>query len=241
MVTDIVKRAKIEPIVFYNRYKNLDEFYAEFVKDYDNWISDLLRDFLKNIGSEEGYSNIIERLMNALMSDNIMTELLRWEIAEGNHITERTSRLREQGVSELIESCKAIYSREDIDLIAITAVIVAGIYYLVLHKDRAPFVGIDINTPSGKHRIINTIRTISAMMFHSGDNARLSSGGKEEVEIYRQNFENACRERIQADFREHVEDLMRARQSAQRQQIAAKMREEGIPEDVIARCTSTDA
>ncbi len=30
LVTDIVKRAKIEPIVFYNRYKNLDEFYDTF-------------------------------------------------------------------------------------------------------------------------------------------------------------------------------------------------------------------
>lgn len=34
-VTDIVKRAKIEPIVFYNRYKNLEEFYEGFVKRYD--------------------------------------------------------------------------------------------------------------------------------------------------------------------------------------------------------------
>ena len=33
LVTDIVKRAKIEPVVFYNRYKNLDEFYDTFVKD----------------------------------------------------------------------------------------------------------------------------------------------------------------------------------------------------------------
>ena len=31
LVTDIVKRAKIEPVVFYNRYKNLDEFYDKFV------------------------------------------------------------------------------------------------------------------------------------------------------------------------------------------------------------------
>ena len=39
LVTDIVKRAKIEPIVFYNRYKNLDEFYDKFVKKYDYWLS----------------------------------------------------------------------------------------------------------------------------------------------------------------------------------------------------------
>ena len=86
LVTDIVKRAKIEPIVFYNRYKNLDEFYDEFVKNYDYWLSDLVRDSMEEIGSEEGYSNILEKLLTNLMQEEIMTELLRWEIAEGNHM-----------------------------------------------------------------------------------------------------------------------------------------------------------
>ena len=67
LVTDIVKRAKIEPIVFYNRYKNLDEFYDEFVKNYDYWLSDLVRDSMEEIGSEEGYSNILEKLLTNLM------------------------------------------------------------------------------------------------------------------------------------------------------------------------------
>lgn len=239
LVTDIVKRAKIEPIVFYNRYKNLDEFYGEFVKNYDYWLSDLVRNSVGEIGSEEGYSNLIEKLMTNLMSDDIMTEILRWEIAEGNHITERTSRLRELHALELNNSYANIYNREDTDIAAITALIVAGVYYLVLHKDRSTFAGIDINTLPGKRRILNAIRTLSSMMFGPEETNRLNPANFDEATLaYRRNFETSCRERVESDFRDHVEDLIRARRDADRNRIAACLRSEGIPEDVIERCVN---
>lgn len=237
LVTDIVKRAKIEPIVFYNRYKNLDEFYDEFVKNYDYWLSDLIRDSVEEIGSEEGYSNILEKLLTNLMQEEIMTELLRWEIAEGNHITERTSRLRELHAVELINSYSSIYQREHFDISAITALIVAGIYYLVLHKDRSTFAGIDINTIPGKRRMLKAIRSIASMMFRAEENYRLSIGNADdEAETYRRNYEAACRERVESDFRDHVEDLMEARRIADRKRIAENMRNLGLSEDMIARC-----
>lgn len=239
LVTDIVKRAKIEPIVFYNRYKNLDEFYDEFVKNYDYWLSDLVRDSMEEIGSEEGYSNILEKLLTNLMQEEIMTELLRWEIAEGNHITERTSRLREFHAIELINSYSELYHRENFDIPAITAILVAGIYYLVLHKDRSTFAGIDINTIPGKRRMLRAIRNISSLMFREEENLRLAdASGDEDVETYRRNYEAACRERVESDFRDHVEDLMEARRIADRQRIAENMRAQGIPEDVIEQCVN---
>ncbi|MFH8142426.1 MAG: TetR/AcrR family transcriptional regulator [Muribaculaceae bacterium] len=239
LVTDIVKRAKIEPIVFYNRYKNLDEFYDEFVKNYDYWLSDLVRDSMEEIGSEEGYSNILEKLLTNLMQEEIMTELLRWEIAEGNHITERTSRLRELHAIELINSYSELYHRENFDIPAITAILVAGIYYLVLHKDRSTFAGIDINTIPGKRRMLRAIRNISSLMFREEENLRLAdASGDEDVETYRRNYEAACRERVESDFRDHVEDLMEARRIADRQRIAENMRAQGIPEDVIEQCVN---
>lgn len=239
LVTDIVKRAKIEPIVFYNRYKNLDEFYGEFVKNYDYWLSDLVRDSVEEIGSEEGYSNLIEKLMSNLMSDDIMTEILRWEIAEGNHITERTSRLRELHALELHNSYTNIYNRDDIDVPAITALIVAGVYYLVLHKDRSTFAGIDINTLPGKRRILQAIRSLSAMMFGAEESSRLNpANADEDVQAYRRNFEASCRERVESDFRDHVEDLIKARRAADRDRIAACLRSEGVSEEVIARCVN---
>jgi len=164
LVTDIVKRAKIEPIVFYNRFKNLDEFYDEFVKRYDYWISDLTRSFNPSIDSEKGYVDAIHTLLDALLDDSLMAELLRWEIAEGTTITERTAKLREIDFNAIIsrygQAC-----HNDVDGLAISALIIAGIYFMVLHKDRSTFAGIDLNSTEGKQRIKTSIKQLGNMLY----------------------------------------------------------------------------
>lgn len=237
LVTDIVKRAKIEPVVFYNRYKNLDEFYDTFVKDYDYWLSDLVRDSIENIDSEEAYSNVIEKILNNLLSDEIMTELLRWEVAEGNNITERTARLRTMHAVDIFRNYEEKHADIGIDVTAVSALLVAGIYYMLLHKDRSSMIGIDINQAAGKRRIVNAIREISRLIFQEKENRQTGADG-EDADTSRRRFESSCRERVASDYREQVQELIEARRLADRKTYAERMREQGISDDVIKQILS---
>lgn len=237
LVTDIVKRAKIEPVVFYNRYKNLDEFYDTFVKDYDYWLSDLVRDSIENIDSEEAYSNVIEKILNNLLSDDIMTELLRWEVAEGNNITERTARLRTMHAVDIFRNFEEKHADIGIDVTAVSALLVAGIYYMLLHKDRSSMIGIDINHAAGKRRIVNAIREISRLIFQEKENRQTGVDG-EDADTSRRRFESSCRERVASDYREQVQELIEARRLADRKTYAGRMREQGISDDVIKQILS---
>ncbi len=237
LVTDIVKRAKIEPVVFYNRYKNLDEFYDTFVKDYDYWLSDLVRDSIENIDSEEAYSNVIEKILNNLLSDEIMTELLRWEVAEGNNITERTARLRTMHAVDIFRNYEEKHAGIGIDVTAVSALLVAGIYYMLLHKDRSSMIGIDINQAAGKRRIVNAIREISRLIFQEKENRQTGVDG-EDADTSRRRFESSCRERVASDYREQVQELIEARRLADRKTYAGRMREQGISDDVIKQILS---
>lgn len=237
LVTDIVKRAKIEPVVFYNRYKNLDEFYDTFVKDYDYWLSDLVRDSIENIDSEEAYSNVIEKILNNLLSDDIMTELLRWEVAEGNNITERTARLRTMHAVDIFRNYEEKHAGIGIDVPAVSALLVAGIYYMLLHKDRSSMIGIDINQAAGKRRIVNAIREISRLIFQEKENRQTGVDG-EDADTSRRRFESSCRERVASDYREQVQELIEARRLADRKTYAGRMREQGISDDVIKQILS---
>lgn len=235
MITDIFRNAKIEPVVFYNRYKNLNEFYDEFTRNYENWLTDFLQNNDEKISTEVGYSNLIERLLSTLMGDEVMTELLRWELTENNDITERTLRMREQ---QAIDACRNLQTlHPDMDLTAISALLVGGIYYLVLRRNRGSIVGIDINHSEGKKRIINAIRTIAYQLFHTDLNEQLASGGM-DAQMYRQSFEQACRKRVETDFRDHVESLTTARREADHARIAARLRAEGISDKIIASVLS---
>ena len=237
LVTDIVKRAKIEPVVFYNRSKNLDEFYDTFVKDYDYWLSDLVRDSIENIDSEEAYSNVIEKILNNLLSDDIMTELLRWEVAEGNNITERTARLRTMHAVDIFRNYEEKHAGIGIDVTAVSALLVAGIYYMLLHKDRSSMIGIDINQAAGKRRIVNAIREISRLIFQEKENRQTGVDG-EDADTSRRRFESSCRERVASDYREQVQELIEARRLADRKTYAGRMREQGISDDVIKQILS---
>ena len=165
LVTDIVKRARIEPIVFYNRFKNLNEFYGSFVKRYDYWVSDLLHGFNSDITTPQGYAKALDSLVKALMGDGLMAELLRWEVAEGNEITERTAKLREIDFNSMLEKLGKNATPTQNDVMTISAIIVAGIYFLVLHKDRSHFAGIDLNTPEGRDRLSNAFQQIAKMVY----------------------------------------------------------------------------
>lgn len=168
LVTDIVKKAKIEPIVFYNRYKNLDEFYDEFVKKYDYWLRDFVRNNIKDLDTPEIYGDLLGKLMETLIDDAIMAEILRWEISEGNHITERTARLRELHSQDMLDMAVDFKSDSDADIVAISALLVAGIYFLVLHKDRSTFAGIDLNSSDGKQRVADACHHVGELLFCEG-------------------------------------------------------------------------
>ena len=158
LVTDIIKRAKIEPVVFYKRYNNLEAFLSEFVKNYDYWFSDVLKDLKSPVTSEDGMTEIFQRLLVELNKNSVMLELLRWEVAIGNSTTTRTAMLREIHIMPLVKDFEVLFHDKDVDIAALTALIIGGLYYLSLHKDRSPFSGIDINTQEGLSRIQKAIQ-----------------------------------------------------------------------------------
>ncbi len=91
LVTEIIRKARIEPRVFYNRYKDLDEFYSEFVKGYDYWFSDIAEKAMKSSDDPKTqFVNLMLGLEGALKGKTVMLELLRWEVAEGTETTKRT-------------------------------------------------------------------------------------------------------------------------------------------------------
>ena len=164
LVTELIKKAKIEPLVFYNRYDNLSEFYDEFVKRYDYWFKDVLTNIPFPTDSELGYIDIFKDVHKSLQDKSVMLELLRWEIAEGNETTVRTAMLREMHTLPLVNTYKGKF--KDIDISAISALIIGGVYYLNLHRDRSKFADIDVNTEQGRKRIENALEELGHMIFH---------------------------------------------------------------------------
>lgn len=165
LVSEIIKKAKIEPVVFYNRYQNLEEFFSEFVKGYDYWLSDVAKEANKLETPHDQFIALIEGLQECMIEKSVMLELIRWEIAVDNDITKRTASIREMFTLPLAEKYDDLFKNSGIDFVAIATIIVSGLYYLYLHKDRSTFCNIDMNTEEGRNRVNQAIKFLSELLF----------------------------------------------------------------------------
>lgn len=166
-VTELVRESDIVPVQFYQRYKDLDEFIDEYVKRYDYWFSDVVK--LQTPASEEKeqYSHILNGLFDSLLNNKVMQQLLKWELSCDNDISRRTARLRELHTIPLCQKYDNMFSGTSIDIVAVSALIVGGIYYLILHDNLSSFSGIDLKKEADKTKIINAIYYLSDTFFPS--------------------------------------------------------------------------
>ena len=162
-VTGIIQKASIEPVQFYRRYGDLNGFIDEYVKRFDYWFSDVAKDSDSEGDEKERYEKIVNGLLDALCDNRIMQQLLRWELSGNNETVRRTARLREFHTLPLCSRYAKVFEGSDLDIVAVAAMMIGGIYYLVLHKDLSG--GIDLNKEAGRERIRNAVRQLSGLLF----------------------------------------------------------------------------
>lgn len=168
-LTEITRKAEIEPVVFYNRYRNLEDFYGEFIKKYDYWLTEPMsqQGTEHNYPSEDNCAKILDELITELLDDKIMLEVLRWEVAADNPITERAALNREVQNMQLVQKYKKLFreGKSPINIAAFSSLIIGGIYYLILHRDRSSFCGLDYNDPKDLDILRSTVSQLVKLVF----------------------------------------------------------------------------
>lgn len=135
------------------------------MKRYDYWLSDLGKGKRRQTADSGTNAEAMRILLDGLLDNAIVAELLRWEIAEGCHITQRTAAIHEIDFTAYIDRLTADISEEKrTEARAIFALAIAGLYYIVLHKDRAPFGGFDINVAEDRAEIEKALEKIGEII-----------------------------------------------------------------------------
>ncbi len=163
----IAKEAKVDSSLIYNYFGSVNKLIEAYIKKTDFWTPDTneqLQDILEN-QSKLDQADIIHLLQNqftAVLSKKERQRILLWEISESNTVLRKVSQDREDLGEKLFELVEGDFQHTHLDLRAILAILISGLYYLSLHaaNNGTTFCGVDINEPEGKGRIDGALQQI---------------------------------------------------------------------------------
>lgn len=163
---EFTNEANIDPNVFYRRHKTVEDIYSELAKKYDFWINDSIDvNQFHQLGDKAFSAYVIKRLHNNLHENLIMQKLLLWELTEINETTKHSAQFRDTMNSSLVLYYKKIFDQLKFDVTPIVALLIAGIYYLTLHRGIGTFCLIDFGSKEGRQKLDDAIDAFIDMIF----------------------------------------------------------------------------
>lgn len=165
-MVDVSKCSGIRVDVLQRNYATIEKVLSLYASSVDYWISDLFNaKHPMDSTTEEQIRELFANLINALYNDSEMQRLLVWELAEDNPTTRRLATSREQFYAEVFAGYKHLFEGTGLHIDIISALINAGIYYLILHRKRSTFWGVDFYKRSERKRFLEATDQLLTLIF----------------------------------------------------------------------------
>lgn len=175
-VASISKEAGLDRRLVYTYFGSLDNLIETYVKQKDYWSSNVKEDFLASLEDDtelksEDIFNLLQGQFDAVLKDKALQKIIHWELGEKNKMLRKISDNRELLGEELFKRVEPNFAGTDIDIRAILALQIGGLYYLSLHAkaNGSLFCGIDINEMEGKERIEKALETVLSLCYQKSE------------------------------------------------------------------------
>ncbi|WP_316814684.1 TetR/AcrR family transcriptional regulator [Pedobacter nyackensis] len=181
-VNRIADTADVSKKLIYRYFGSVENLIEIYVKQKDYWIlfpPDNIEDtptFDTDQGKELSIK-MFHNLFRYLSAETEMQKILIWEISEKTNIMKEVTALREKLGSDLFKMIDSFFEKSDADFRATYAIILGGIYYMILHSNGTggPFCEIDIKNPSEQARIEEVIRKLISWTYQEAKNTALTT------------------------------------------------------------------
>ncbi|MGY0039170.1 TetR/AcrR family transcriptional regulator [Pedobacter sp. NJ-S-72] len=176
-VNAIAKTAGVSKKLIYRYFGTVDALIETYLIERDYWVtfskkvSDAAVASNKKQTMIEFASGVFENQFDFFFNEDEMQRIILWEISEKSNILNDLSKKRETMGEELLKLTDPYFKDSDINFRAVSAIIICGIYYSVLHtkKNTSTLCGLDLNTESesGRKEITKAVRKIVELCFGS--------------------------------------------------------------------------
>lgn len=165
--TNIAKAAGLSRRSISRHFGNVENLIETYVKGKDYWVAaagdaPALAEKSRGKGTKEILKTLLLNQLRYFYDNEEMQKIVLWQISQRTDIMSQVIAEREKLSTAFFSLSDKELAGTDVDLRAIASVLVAGVYFLVLHAKStdASFCEIDLNTPDGLKRIESAISDI---------------------------------------------------------------------------------
>lgn len=168
-VNKIAKQAGYHKKLIYRYFGTPDNLIETYVLEKDYWM--VFSEKLRNQAAEEKgdllemVSSILENQYVFFMQEEEMQQIIFWELSGKSDLMRSISNVREDLGEQFLALTDEHFKNSTINFRALSAILSAGIYYMILHAKVDKYCGIDINDPADSEEVKRTLRQIITMAF----------------------------------------------------------------------------
>lgn len=165
-INNVCEYADVDRNAIYRHFGDFETLLTQFIESRDYWLNSL--DEVKDIKIKDHKVFLKQMLISqydTINSNVELQQLLIWELGEFSLRTKAIAERREILSEKLIKQFEEHFKRSKIDFNTITAIMIAGIYYLVLHKKHSTFCLVDFIKE--KERVLRAIDQLVDILFEA--------------------------------------------------------------------------
>lgn len=162
----VSEQADIDKKVIYRKYGTFDNLLAEYIDKHDYWLTTLpMKEFSEIKDLRTYLKELVTQQFHAILENQNLQELLSWELADKTELTKKVAQKREDYALKILGKLEQLTANSSYDFSATIAIIISGIYYIILHKNISTMCGLDINKTMDLQRTLTAITDILDFLF----------------------------------------------------------------------------
>jgi AcrR family transcriptional regulator len=157
---------------FNGSFNNLIE---EYILETDYWMifGNRVQELIDNqsSSSQKLITDILQNQFRYLNLDKQMQKLILWEVSTDSELMRSIHRTREATGQKLFELTDQHFAETGVNFRAVAALLVAGIYYTILHTrfNGGLFSDIDLSTEEGRQEMLRAIEMIVGWAYRAAE------------------------------------------------------------------------
>lgn len=171
-INNIVRKANVDRKLIAHYFGDVNNLIEEYLNNRDYWMNKVAPKIQGIVEKAEGFgqneiTSILHTLYDEVSKSADLQRILSWEVSEYQDKLRALADNREILGEELFKATDKDFKGMGIDLRAILALQISGIYYLVLHANAngSTFCGIDIKTTDGQKSIKEALVTVVDLVY----------------------------------------------------------------------------